>query len=232
MSIRRMRPSASMVVSIAALVISMSGVGYAVSQIGTADIQNGAVTTPKLHNGAVTKAKLHGNAVNGSKVVDNSITGNDVNESTLGNVPTADNALSLQGSEPSDFERAGTILFGSGPINAGTPRPLLSSPVSGGVGVSVATDGDADSDDQLLITNNNGSGNLLGVFTTSGSPGTQFTLAAGGATVIGPAITANNTFLETMITFAGSPDRSILVRCWFKTQAGIPTAFCWGTQAT
>ena len=156
MSIRRMRPSASMVVSIAALVISMSGVGYAVSQIGTADIQNGAVTTPKLHNGAVTKAKLHGNAVNGSKVIDGSIGGADVNESTLETVP---NAAHLEGFPASAFERAGTVLFGQGPINTNSATALLSSSL---VGMTLSTDGDTDTKTQFRVANNNGSGNIIG----------------------------------------------------------------------
>jgi hypothetical protein len=47
-----------MLVALLALVVSLSGVGYAASQIGTADIENGAVTTPKLHKGAVTIKKI------------------------------------------------------------------------------------------------------------------------------------------------------------------------------
>ena len=121
---RRLRPSPSMAVAMLALLVSLSGVAYAGGLIGTNDIENGAVTTPKLHNGAVTKLKLHGNSVNGSKVVDETITGNDVNESTLGTVP---NAQKLQGFEPDDFTRAGTVLSGQGSITASTPQSLFSS---------------------------------------------------------------------------------------------------------
>ena len=223
---RKVRPSPSMVVALLALLVSLSGVAYAGGLIGTNDIQNGAVTTPKLHNGAVTKAKVHGNAINGSKVVDNTISGNDVNESTLGTVP---NAQQLQGFDANDFVKAGTVLFGSGAINGSVPHSLFSSSL---VGVGVATDGDTDSDDQLLLTNNNGSGSLLGIPFTSAGPGTQFTITAGSATKIGPGTTGNNDFLDTLITDAGNPGRSLWLHCLFKTSAGVPTAFCWGVQAT
>lgn len=221
---RRLRPTPSMVVSMLALLVSLSGAAYAGGLIGTDDIQNGAVTTPKLHNGAVTKAKLHGNSVNGSKVVDNTISGDDVNESSFGAVP---NALSLQGFEPDDFARAGTVLSGQGSIIAPVPQSLLSS---GLVKVGVATDGNADADLQLLITNNNVSGSLLGIPFTNAGAGAQFTIAAGGATLIGPGTAANNDFLDTVITDAGNPGKSLWLHCFFKTSAGVPTAFCWGLQ--
>jgi hypothetical protein len=223
---RKLRPTPSMVVSLLALVLSLSGAAYAGGLIGTDDIQNGAVTTPKLHNGAATKVKVHGNAINSAKVIDNSLTGDDLDESTLGTVP---NSQKLQGFDASDFEKAGTVLFGTGAINGASPHSLFSSAL---VGVGVATDGDTDSDDQLLITNNNGSGSLLGIPFTSAGPGTQFTVTAGGSTLIGPGTTANNDFLDTLITDAGNPGKSLWLRCLFKTSAGIPTAFCWGIQAT
>jgi len=215
-----------MVVAMLALLVSLSGVAYAGGLIGTNDIENGAVTTPKLHNGAVTKLKLHGNSVNGSKVVDETITGNDVNESTLGTVP---NAQKLQGFEPDDFTRAGTVLSGQGSITASTPQSLFSSSL---VKVGVATDGNADADLQLLITNNNVSGNLLGIPFTSAGAGTQFTITAGSSTLIGPGTTANNDFLDTLITDAGNPEKSLWLHCLFKPSAGVTTAFCWGIQLT
>jgi hypothetical protein len=221
---RKLRPSPSMVVSMVALLVSLSGAAYAGGLVGTNDIENGAVTTPKLHNGAVTKAKLHGNSVNGSKVVNDTLTGDDVNESTLGSVP---NALKLQGFEADDFARAGTVLSGHGNITAGTPQSLFSSSL---VHVGVATDGNADADLQLLITNNNVSGNLLGIPFTKAGPGTAFTIAAGGSTLIGPGTTANEDFLDTLITDAGNPEKSLWMHCFFKTSAGVPTAFCWGLQ--
>ena len=221
---RRMRPSASMVVSITALVISMSGVGYAVSQIGTADIQNGAVTTPKLHNGAVTKPKLHANAVNGSKVIDNSIGGADVNESTLETVPNAEH---LQGFAANAFERAGTVLFGTAPINSNSNIPLFSSSL---VGMGLETDGDPDQNSQLAVINNNSSGNLIGTPFTQFGAGAPFGIAANSVQQIGPASGGGNDFLDMVVTDAGHPTKSIWVDCLFKPSSGTPTAFCWGIE--
>jgi len=62
-----------------ALFIALGGVAYAGSQIGTDDIQNGAVTN----------SKLRGNAVTSPKIANGSVTGLDVAEATLSNVPDA-----------------------------------------------------------------------------------------------------------------------------------------------
>jgi hypothetical protein len=85
----RFRPSPALVISVIALFVAMGGVGYAAATIGTNDIQNGAVTTPKLAGGAVTGPKIGGSAVGSTKVLNNSLTGTDINESTLGTVPSA-----------------------------------------------------------------------------------------------------------------------------------------------
>ena len=225
MGVRRLRPSPAMVVALLALVVSLSGVGYAASLVGTSDIQNGAVTTPKLHNGAVTKAKLHGNAVNGSKVIDNSITGNDVNESTLDTVP---NAQQLQGFEPSDFQRAGAVLFGTGTITSNSNLPIFSAPV---LKMGLETDGDPDDNSQLAIINNNSSGSLIGTPFTKFGTGSAFAVPANGVMEVGPASGAANDFLDMLVTNAGHPGESVWVHCLLKPTAGVKTAFCWGIQA-
>jgi hypothetical protein len=64
---KRLIPSRSMVVALAALVFSVGGLGAAdaagVLHIGTANIKNSAVTNVKLHDGAVTQSKIHPGAV-------------------------------------------------------------------------------------------------------------------------------------------------------------------------
>jgi hypothetical protein len=61
------RPSLSLIISLLALFVAISGTAYAAT-VGTADIQNGAVTTPKIKGGAVTTNKLAGNAVTAQKI--------------------------------------------------------------------------------------------------------------------------------------------------------------------
>src|SRR5919197_3621150 len=75
---RRGRPSPALVISLIALFVSISGIGYAAATIGTSDIKSGAVTSSKLHKRAVTTKKIKDDAVNGSKVENHSITGLDI----------------------------------------------------------------------------------------------------------------------------------------------------------
>lgn len=65
---RRMRPSPALIVALIALFVSIGGVGYAASKIGTNDIQNGAVTNKKLAKKAVKTRKINKEAVKAGKI--------------------------------------------------------------------------------------------------------------------------------------------------------------------
>ena len=115
----RFRPSPALVISLIALFVSIGGVGYAASKIGTNDLKNGAVTSKKLHRNAVKRPKIKGNAVNGAKVEDDSLTGDDIQESTLGQVPSAktadsatsaDDAQTLDGMKSGDFQAKSDVV--------------------------------------------------------------------------------------------------------------------------
>jgi hypothetical protein len=67
---RRLRPSPAMVVASIAFFVAVGGISWAAAKIGTNDIQNSAVTAPKLHKSAVTKRKIKSQAVNRSKLSD------------------------------------------------------------------------------------------------------------------------------------------------------------------
>jgi hypothetical protein len=90
----RGRITSAHVIALAALFVALGGTTYAAATIGTSDIENKAVTKKKIHKKAVTKQKIKNKAVNGKKVKDDSLTGDDIQESTLGEVPSADEANS------------------------------------------------------------------------------------------------------------------------------------------
>jgi hypothetical protein len=68
-----------------------------------AALADGAVTTAKLAGGAVTAAKLAPGAVGAGAVGPNALTGTEIDESSLGTVPAATNALKLGGSDASNY---------------------------------------------------------------------------------------------------------------------------------
>jgi hypothetical protein len=71
--------------------------------VAAGKIKNGAVIESKIGDGAVTTNKLADNAVTTPKIANDAVTGEKVNESTLGEVPTAGNALKLDGKTASSF---------------------------------------------------------------------------------------------------------------------------------
>jgi hypothetical protein len=66
------RPRYADLVATLALFFALGGTAYAAT-IGTSDIRNGAVTTPKLHDGAVTSAKLGTDAVTTINIQDGAV---------------------------------------------------------------------------------------------------------------------------------------------------------------
>jgi hypothetical protein len=77
-SLVRRRPSASMVVSFAALFIALGGVGYAATQLPP-----GSVGTAQLQNGSVGNWKLKSNAVGARKIINGAVGAKQVNSSEV-----------------------------------------------------------------------------------------------------------------------------------------------------
>jgi hypothetical protein len=80
-------PSPAMVVACLALLIALGGTSYAAiklprNSVGAKQLKRNAVTNPKVKNNAITGAKVAGNTLSGA----------DVLESSLGQVPSAENA--------------------------------------------------------------------------------------------------------------------------------------------
>lgn len=61
------------IIAVIALLVALSGAGYAATTVGTSQLKNNAVTTPKIKNTAVTTAKLKNNAVTGAKIASNAV---------------------------------------------------------------------------------------------------------------------------------------------------------------
>jgi len=61
------------IIAVIALLVALSGAGYAATTIGTSQIKNNAVTTAKIKNNAVTTAKIKSNAVTTAKIKNNAV---------------------------------------------------------------------------------------------------------------------------------------------------------------
>ncbi len=115
-----LRPSPSMVVSLIALFISLTGGAYALqgtNTVDSGDIIDRQVKAADLGPAAVTTGKVAANAVTAAKVPANALTGNDISESSLGQVPSAANANTLDSLDSTAFlgtnDSAGGDLTGS-----------------------------------------------------------------------------------------------------------------------
>ncbi len=84
--LRRLRLSPAMVVAMLSLLVSLGGVSYAATKIGTSQIKNGAVTTPKLHKNAVATGKIQNAAVTADKIAGGAVTADKI----AGGAVTAD----------------------------------------------------------------------------------------------------------------------------------------------
>jgi hypothetical protein len=77
-SLMRRRPSASLVISFAALFVALGGVGYAATQLPA-----GSVGSSQLKNGSVGNWKLKSNAVGARKIINGAVGAKQVNSSQV-----------------------------------------------------------------------------------------------------------------------------------------------------
>ncbi|MGD9572073.1 MAG: hypothetical protein AB7V62_09330 [Thermoleophilia bacterium] len=80
-------------ISIVALVIAASGIGYAAATIGTPQIKNSAVTTPKIRTAAVTNGKIAANAIATGKIRPGGVTNSDLAGNSVGTGNIANRAV-------------------------------------------------------------------------------------------------------------------------------------------
>ena len=139
------------VVSTLALVLAMSGVGYA-----AAKLPKNSVGAAQIKKNAVEASKIKSGAIDSSKVKDGSLTGADLNLSSIGTVPSATTAATATGAanatHASSSGSLDKVIYRSTPVNL--PAGALTTatgncdagyrPVGGGAKV-------ADTDDAFII---------------------------------------------------------------------------------
>ena len=83
MARRTRAASPALVIAMIALFVSIGGVGYAASTVGTRDIRNGAVTAKKLHRGAVTASKIAERGVRAGRIARGAVRSFQVKDGSL-----------------------------------------------------------------------------------------------------------------------------------------------------
>lgn len=94
----RRRLTYANVVSTIALVLAVGGGGvYAASKIGAQGIRKNAIHSFHIKNKQVRRQDIAGGSINSRKVSNESLTGKDIKEATLGLVPSAQDARTVNG---------------------------------------------------------------------------------------------------------------------------------------
>jgi trimeric autotransporter adhesin len=87
-------PSPAMGVALIALVVAMGGSSYAALRIGTKQIKDNAITSPKIRNGAVKNIDLARNSVVTAKIVAGAVTGLQIRDASVGNADLGNDSVS------------------------------------------------------------------------------------------------------------------------------------------
>jgi hypothetical protein len=91
------KPSPAMAVAFVALLAALSGTAIALpgsNTVNSGDIKNNTIRSKDIRNGTVAGRDVKNGSVKSADVGNDSLTGTDINESTLGQVPSADTANS------------------------------------------------------------------------------------------------------------------------------------------
>jgi hypothetical protein len=136
---------------------------------------------------------------------------------------SATNALALGGLDSSFFERASRTQFGFARDDIPTKTVLLSWPQ---LGVEVETDGDIDTNNQLIVKNTRLSGNIIGTVNATligPGPGTE--------TVQLNCPTGLGAFCEGYVLAVDDPSAVLHIQCYFTAVGGLYHVFCFGTRS-
>jgi hypothetical protein len=81
------------ILAVIALLVALSGAGYAATKIGTSQLKNNAVTKVKIKNGAVSTAKIQNGAVNSAKLAGGAVRAADLGNAAVGSGALASGAV-------------------------------------------------------------------------------------------------------------------------------------------
>jgi hypothetical protein len=129
------RPSPAMAVAFVALLAALSGTAVALpgtNTVDSGDIKNGQVKNKDIRNNAVTGGKVKDGAVKSADVGDDSLTGTDINESTLGQVPSANAANTANTASTANTANSATTATTADSANAIADNTVSSSKVQDG----------------------------------------------------------------------------------------------------
>ncbi len=125
-------PSPAMAVALLALFVALGGSAWAVSKVGTNQLKNNAVTTPKIRASAVNASRLANGAVTGPKIAPGAVGPAGLGPGAVGFDALADSAV--QGSKIAP-EAVGTGALANGAVTAAK----LAEGAVGGSNVSVTS---------------------------------------------------------------------------------------------
>jgi hypothetical protein len=203
-----------------ALVVALGGTGYAATQIGTKDIQDGAITSSKLANGAVVASKIGDGAVDASALAAKAVTPDAVN----GSQPFAinvKNATTLNGIASSSFIRGSMASDVFSTSNA-TPETVATVEGFGKLGV-----GCDQSQGFARFTNTSGQPIVVSIASTSG-PVRSKTVSSGGA-INGP--TTSDPQLQTWRIRLGDETKNTVATIWITFVHGSGKSCAGSAQA-
>ena len=112
MHLRLRWPSPAMVVALVALFVALGGTSYAVTRIGTKQLKNNAVTSPKIRNGHVRTADIGDGQVASRDIGDGQVGSGDIGDGQVGGADLAGNSVD-SAKVPDNALTAGDIDGGS-----------------------------------------------------------------------------------------------------------------------
>lgn len=197
-SMFRRRPSAPLVISMVALVMSLGGVGYAAvslpaNSVGTAQIRNDAVTYTKINPNSVGAVRLANGGVINSKLANNSVSYKKIQAGAVGRVRANLNQLQARvGDSCSAANQAITAISEAGKVTcASAPPQEFGASTTAPAAVTSPT-----TPKSVLIKSLPGGSSYIAFATpfvqvSGGEPGQQVNVSC--TLAVGPATTATQT---------------------------------------